>query len=353
MGAVFEEFVKQLATWETQYAGRPKEHMVRLCLLALEREELVTIAYREEHIAARLAKMPVPDDARRTIRHALMWAWKDEEMHAIYIRGAIFRLGSRRLRATAFAKQFAGALGGWSSSVLQHLRWKEAPISRSVASTLTALCSLTGQVPEDVKKFLDYGPFRNFCLFNVDAERTATACWKSMSALAQEVPELPPRSTDDFRRVQQDELNHEQIFSIVAEALDDQDNLRPGESAATLTQKISEVGDFFVPHSERVRTSPLGKGGKVWVEKSPAAADKRRAFREFLESTNLSQMLDQRRNELRKTKGDLTVAIKAAFMLGYHHADPSPLTDPQLLEDLAIFLRAAGCGDVVVGEGRN
>ena len=51
MGAVFEEFVKQLAAWETQYAGRPKEHMVRLCLLALEREELVTIAYREEHIA--------------------------------------------------------------------------------------------------------------------------------------------------------------------------------------------------------------------------------------------------------------------------------------------------------------
>jgi uncharacterized protein (DUF362 family) len=353
MGAVFDEFVRQLAVWEQKYAGRPRDHMVRLCLLALEREELVSIAYREEHIAARLAKMPLPDDVRRTIRHALMWAWKDEEMHAIYIRGAIFRLGSRRLRATAFAKQFAGALGGWSSSVLQHLRWREAPVSRLLASTLTALGSVTGQVPEDVKKFLDYGPFRSFCLFNVDAERTATACWKSMVALAKEVPELPPRSADDFRRVQQDELNHEQIFSIVAEALDDQDNLCPEESAATLVQKISAVGEFFVPHTERVRTSPLGKGGKVWVEKVPSTADKRQVFREFLESTNLAQMLDQRRNERRKIKGELTVAIKAAFMLGYHRSDLSPLTDPQLLEELAIFLRARGCGDIAVGEGRN
>ncbi len=353
MGAVFDEFVRQLAVWETEYAGRPRDHLIRLCLLALEREELVSIAYREEHIAARLAKMPLPEDVRRTIRHALMWAWKDEEMHAIYIRGAIFRLGSRRLRATAFAKQFAGALGGWSSSVMQHLRWKEAPVSRLLASSLTSLGSLTGQVPEDVKKFLNYGPFRNFCLFNVDAERTAAACWCSMVKLAREVPELPPHTADDFRRVQQDEQNHERIFSIVAEALDDQDNLLPGETAATLTQKISEVGDFFVPHTERVRGSPLGKGGTVWVQKVPSALDKRRAFREFLAASNLSQTLSQRMNGLQKRPGEMRVAIKAAFMLGYHRADPSPLTDPQLLEELAIFLRACGCGDVAVGEGRN
>jgi uncharacterized protein (DUF362 family) len=353
MGAVFDEFVRQLAAWEKKYAGRPRDHMVRLCLLALEREELVSIAYREEHIAARLAKMPLSEDVRHIIRHALMWAWKDEEMHAIYIRGAIFRLGSRRLRATAFARQLAGCLGGWSSSVLQHLRWKEAPLSRFLASTLTTLGSLTGQVPEDVKKFLDYGTFRDFCQFNVDAERTAEACWKAMSQLAQEVSQLPPRSAEDFRRVRQDELNHEQIFSIVAEALDEQDRMRPGESAASLMQKISAVGEFFVPHRERAGSSPLGKGGKVWVEQVPASANKREAFRRFLETTGLAQALDQRRNELRKTQGEITVAIKAAFMLGYHRDDLSPLTDPQLLEELAIFLRSCGCGDIAIGEGCN
>src|SRR2546423_13678065 len=122
MGAVFDEFVRQLAAWEKKYAGRPREHLIRLCLLALEREELVSIANREEHIAARLAKMPLPEDVRRTIRHALMWAWKDEEMHAIYIRGAIFRLGSRRQRAPGCVKQSTGALGGWSGSGMQHPR---------------------------------------------------------------------------------------------------------------------------------------------------------------------------------------------------------------------------------------
>ncbi len=356
MGAVFDEFVRQLAAWEKKYAGRPRDHLVRLCLLALEREELVSIAYREEHIAARLAKMPLPEDVRQTVRHALMWAWKDEEMHAIYIRGAIFRLGSRRLRFTAFAKQFAGAMGGWSSSVLQHLRWREAPASRLLASTLTALGSITGQVPEDVKKFLDYGPFRNFCLFNVDAERTATICWKSMVELAKDVPDLPPGSADDFRRVQQDELNHEQVFSIVAEALDDQDNLRPGESAATLVEKIARVGEFFVPHTERIGSSPLGKGGKVWVEKvpaTPATNNKREAFRKFLGTTDLAQVIEQRRTQLGKGKGELAVTIKAAFMLGYHKSDLSPLTDPQLMEELAIYLRSCGCGDIAVGEGRN
>src|SRR2546430_10415229 len=34
----------------------------------------------------------------RSIEHALLWVWKDEEMHTIYIRGAIFKLGNWFLR---------------------------------------------------------------------------------------------------------------------------------------------------------------------------------------------------------------------------------------------------------------
>src|SRR5215471_8710245 len=205
MGAVYDEFQTQLAEWDREYSGRPKAHLVRLCLLALEREEIVSVAYRDERIAARLARMPLPGNARRTIQHALMWAWKDEEMHAIYIRGAIFRLGSRWLRLAAFSRQVAGAVGGWSSAVMQHLRWREAPVSRTLASALTAFGSLTGQVPQDVKKSLNYGSFRDFCLFNVDAERTAAFCWKRMAEIAENVPELPTQTREDFRRVQQDE----------------------------------------------------------------------------------------------------------------------------------------------------
>src|SRR5262249_43887190 len=282
MGAVYDEFQTLMAEWDREYSGRPKAHLVRLCLLALEREEIVSVAYRDERIAARLKKMPISDGIRRIIQHALMWAWKDEEMHAIYIRGAILRLGSRRLRAKAFAKQIAGGIGGWSSAVVQHLRWREAPLSRTLAGALTTLGSWTGQVPEDVRRFLNYGPFRDFCRFNIDAERTAAACWRRMAELAKLMPELPSGAQEDFCRVQQDEENHEKIFSIIAEAVDDRDTLDAAETPATLTRKISTVGEFFVPRAVRTDANPLGLGGTVWVTRVPHDTDRRPAFKRFL-----------------------------------------------------------------------
>jgi len=69
--------------------------MIHLFLLALEREEIVAVSYRENAIAQRLAAMPITEDIRELIRHALIWIWKDEEMHSIYIRGAILRFAGR------------------------------------------------------------------------------------------------------------------------------------------------------------------------------------------------------------------------------------------------------------------
>ena len=364
MGTVLEEFQLQLDVWEKKYARRPKDHLIRLCLLALEREEIVSIAYKEDRIVARLARMPLPENIQRIIQHALLWAWKDEEMHTIYIRGAIFRLGSRRLRARAFAKQMAGTVGGWASAVMQHLPWSRAPISRGLAQMLTTAGSLTGQVPEDVKKYLSYGPFRDFCLFNVDAERTAAVCWKRMAELAQHEPDLPARSQEDFRRVQQDEENHLQIFGIIADALDEQDRLRPGESEASLTANIAAVGEFFLPRVERrKKTNVLGQGGQVWVRQVSADSgtraphdpetNKRAAFREFLEQTDLLQRLLTRLGETGKTPAELKIVVKTSFMLGYHRADRSPLTDPELVEELARFLHQHGFGNITVGDGRN
>ena len=65
--------------------------------------------------------------ARTLLRYALLWVWKDEEMHTVYIRGALLRVGRFILRMSAMVKQFAGALGGWASSVRQHVRWRDAP----------------------------------------------------------------------------------------------------------------------------------------------------------------------------------------------------------------------------------
>src|SRR5713101_4968610 len=111
MGAVYDEFVRELADLQRRYANQPRKEMTHLFLLALEREELVSVGYRESAIVRRLETMSLSDDVRDLIRHALLWLWKDEEMHAIYMRGILLKMGSPRLRAQAFARQTAGAVG--------------------------------------------------------------------------------------------------------------------------------------------------------------------------------------------------------------------------------------------------
>ena len=82
--------------------------MIQLFLMALEREELVSIGYRESLMEHRIAAMPLTNNVKELIRHTLVWIWKDEEMHTIYIRGAILKLGGWRLRTQAFLTQTGG-----------------------------------------------------------------------------------------------------------------------------------------------------------------------------------------------------------------------------------------------------
>jgi hypothetical protein len=155
VGSIYQEFEKRLGEGRDRWADRPREEMLDLFLLALEREEIVAIGYRENAIARRLAGMPIPQDVREILRHSLVWAWKDEEMHAIYIRGAILRLGGPFLRLKAYARQLAGGIGGWASSVLMHARWREAPLSRALARTVTTIGALSGKVPAEVRSSLE------------------------------------------------------------------------------------------------------------------------------------------------------------------------------------------------------
>ena len=356
MGAVYEEFERELARLRTQFADDPRREIIRLFLLALEREELVSVGYRESLIERRLASMPIPDDVKELIRHALVWIWKDEEMHTIYIRGAILKIGGFRLRTQAFLTQAAGGLGGWASSVMQHSRWSRAPLSRLIASTVTFFGRVVGKVPKDVRQFLQFGPFRNFCQFNVDAEKTAAACWNRIAELAESQPDLDPHLLRDFRRVAEDEGRHEQVFAVLAAALADDDRLAEGETVARLLDKIREVGDEFLPRSQRRISdveNPIGSGQPVHVLCSDTRADKRSLFRRLLEESRLREAISQRAAFLGRPVGELTVAVKPTFMLGYHRKDPSPVTDPELIDDLASYLGEIGSGEVVLIEGPN
>ena len=49
-----DEVLALLADWRERYEGRPHAERRRLLLLALEREQIVTIAYREDVLAERV-----------------------------------------------------------------------------------------------------------------------------------------------------------------------------------------------------------------------------------------------------------------------------------------------------------
>jgi hypothetical protein len=110
MGALYDNFEMELAVLKRRYCDSTTEELVALCLLALEREELVAIGYREDVLSPRLSSLRVTDEVREIIHHALVWTWKDEEMHAIYIRGAILKVAEWPLRMNAFCRQLAGAV---------------------------------------------------------------------------------------------------------------------------------------------------------------------------------------------------------------------------------------------------
>ena len=356
MGAIYEEFERELNEWDRRYANNPAREITRLFLLALEREQIVSIAYSQEALRTRLHSLSIPGDVREIFESALIWAWKDEEMHAIYVRGALLRYQNVVLRTLAFSKQAAGALGGWAASVRQHLRWADAPLSSALAAAVTWAGYLTGKVPGNVRKHLDYGPFRDFCLYNADAERTAWLCFKRLGELVRQSPGVEPAVLEDIDRMRDDEERHRRVFEIFAAALDDADRLVDGETADSLTQKLGEIGDMFLPRRLRARgpgENPLGAGGRVFITTGETANDKLSTFKRLLDQLELRSIIQDRAAALDKSVDQLRIAIKPSFMLGYSHKDLSPITDPALVEALAKELRQIGCGDITIVEQRN
>jgi uncharacterized protein (DUF362 family) len=356
MGQIYDEFERQVEGWRRRYAGDARQQTLCLLLLALEREELVTIAYREALIRHRLRRMPISEEVRELIQHSLLWAWKDEEMHAVYLRGALLKLGNPLLCARTYLRQVAGAVAGWSSSVRQHVRWTEAPLSTALATASTWAGLVAGQVPRDVRRYLKYGPFRDFCRFNEEAERTAALCYQRLLELAEAVPDLPPKVAEEYRRIRDDEERHAQIFAILATALDEQDRLVPGETPDRLAQRIRDVGEVFLPRVRRdvpPAENPVGSGGSVWVKHGSSAEEKLPLFFGLLDDAGLAARLAERACSLGKEVHDLRVAVKVSLMLGYNRRDLSSITDPALIVALARRLRQWGCRDVAVIEARN
>lgn len=353
MQGVFEEAQRELDGIVRKMANRPKDAVVRLLLMALEREEIVSMAYRQAQIAERLRAMPLPEDVRRLIEHAVVWLWKDEEMHAVYARGALLRLGGLRLRLQTLSQQLGGIVGGWASSVLHHCPWTSAPLSRLGAALVSFAGRVTAKVPREVNRQLRFLPFRDFCLLNAELEKASWAAWDRVALLA-ERQGMMPEMLHEFHRVAEDEIRHKRVFEAIAAGLTGDDQLVAGVTAEGLAARIAEVSAHYLPHALRpAGENPIGSGGLVHCVAGNAQEEAPAALRRTLSQCGLSEALRQRAQALGKSVADLRVIVKTSFMLGYNRRDPSPQVSAVLIRELVDFLREQGCADVAVAESRN
>jgi len=346
VGEIYDECARQLERWRDRYRGRPDRERRRLWLLALEREQVVSIAYRESAIADRIARMPLTAEARDVIRHAMVWVWKDEEMHTGYIRGVVLNRGDPVLQAVAYGEQVLGAVSGWAAAVQQHTQFRDAPVSVAIASALALGGRVTGKLTKALRQALEYGPFRQFCAVNVELERSAELCWARLVELAED-----DAQHEEFAQVRDDEARHGRIFSIFHDALGEDDRLRPGVTPDGLVDQVRAVGEWFLPQRQRAgraRAGTFGTGAAVWCRRGGSPADNRRVLRQVVTEAGLPELLAERR-PADGGRGP-TVAVKTAFMLGYNRRDRSNVIDADLVDELACFLREHGCADVAVLE---
>ncbi len=345
---------EQLLALCQRYSSQPETEMKHLLLLALEREEIVAVGYRDSMVQRRLARMPLSEEVKEILRHAMIWIWQDEAMHVVYARGTIVQLRQRLLSVRAAFREIQGILGGWSSSLEQHVAFREAPVARVVSKIIVLLGRLTGAVPQEVRDFLRLRPFKDYCLFNVAAERTALLVYERMTQLARDELKLSQRTVNTLNRVRDDEYRHEQIFSIMAESLTSQDTLSAEWSTERLVEAIGKIDVAFLPR--RFRSDILGhrhlvgSGGKVVIRRGKSSAEKLQVLHDALEASAVKECLLQRCAAVSKQIEDLQVVIKPTFMMSYSHRDPSPAVDPEVLGYVGRYFAGLGVRQIQVIE---
>lgn len=108
--ALLDEVGSILAGWRTEYADDPEREREELLLLALEREQIAAVAYREEAVVGRVDALDLAPEIRALIRQTLVRIWKDEELHT-----AISAACCSAVAAAEQAGPLAGSRG-WSST---------------------------------------------------------------------------------------------------------------------------------------------------------------------------------------------------------------------------------------------
>lgn len=341
-GPILAECQALLEELREEFAGNPSGEYRQLAMLALEREQLVSYAYRKDILGERLDSLIAPPEVIELMRHAFTQVWRDEEAHTVLVRGTLIGSGENAiglLRTTV--EQTSGLLAGWSSALKHHVPRTAAPMRSVLVDGLAHAARVVGKLSPDLREELKHKSFRDFCLYNVDAEETAELCWGRLIDL--EI-ELGGSNIEVFRRIEREEREHRMVFDAVASVLDEYDWMRSGTTAQGLAATLVRVGERFCPPEYRdedpepsAPDAVFGTGADVSV--FDASSHSR--------IEGIAAAVD--------LLGDVagkSVALLTSWMMGYSVDDRSTVIDPALVAELVQILHERGA-TVSVMDGPN
>lgn len=336
VGVIMADCLLLLDEIHQQFRDDPEGEYRRLSMLALEREQLVSYAYKDDILLRRIRGLVAPAPFVTVFHHAFTQVWRDEEAHTVLMRGMLVRDRNAVAAFKTMTEQAAGLLAGWSSALKHHVPRSSAPMRSLLVDGIAIGGRAIGKLSPDLRAELNLKTFRDFCLYNVDAEETAELCWRRLIALDEE---LGYGNTETFERIAREERQHLEVFATVAEYLDEYDWLRPGTSVDEVSRRLAAIDERFALPDYRQRPKPsFGSASPVHVISETAdkvaAADAALAV--------LQQDLDGR-----------IVAIKPSWMMGYSLEDKTSVTDPELVAHIVNRVKEAGAAEVILLEGPN
>ena len=341
-GVILAECQELLAELRVEFEGDPQGEYRRLARLALEREQLVSYAYREDILGRRLDKLVAPSDVIDVLRHAFTQVWRDEEAHTVLVRGTLLaeEQGAKGLALTT-VEQTSGMLSGWSAALKHHVPRSSAPFRSVLVDGLAQAGRLVGKLSPDLRDELKHKSFRDFCTYNVDAEETAELCWDRLIELEEQ---LGGPDVETFKRIAREEREHLLVFATVAEVLDEYDWLRGGTTPQSLAATLSTIGSRFAPPAYQTTSVEPAHGAAVFGSGAPV---------QIFEESSTSR--DEGVIAALDMLGDVnakSIVLLSSWMMGYSTDDPSTVIDPGLVDLVVESLKERG-GDVVVVDGPN
>jgi len=338
--ALIGEIEGLLAGYRRRFADRPDRERRALLVTALEREQVVAVAYRESAVAGRLDALPLDEDVRRLVRQCLVWIWQDEEVHATFLRGYLLRAGRSLPAGLIFGRQLYGALSGWVTSSRELEPTGSAPWRGATAGALLLGGRLVGLVSPVVARELGYHSFGRYCQLNAALERTAELAYRRLVEIAADDDERRL-----FERIRQDEQRHAEAFDLLAGLLDPADAPVPGLDGADLCRRLEALSPFFVPAALRTappaRARSFDSASVVATVDGDPGGDVAAVVEQALEDGGVARLVRQRGG---------VVAVRTSFMLGYDRRDVSNVVSPAVLDALAGAARRWGASDVAVIE---